>query len=77
MVGVYATVLVSLVFAGLRFILPSQGLNRKAVFKDLAHLWVGGLFGAAAASGEGWLWRAALFLTFVEVVAFFIKKPTR
>jgi hypothetical protein len=46
----YAVVIGSAVFALLRFALPSTGeIHGDDVFKDLAHLWVGGLFGAALA----------------------------
>jgi hypothetical protein len=72
--GVLAVLGVTLLLAALRFALPSRGLRREDVFKDAAHLWVGGLFGAAIASGAGWLWGAAITLTAVEVVAFLTKR---
>jgi hypothetical protein len=39
--------LVCIAFAGLRFTLPVRGLDLRDTFKDLAHVFVGGLFGAA------------------------------
>lgn len=65
-----AVVGLSAVFGVARLTLPAHGLQKRDVFKDLAHLWVGGLFGAAIASGQSLLWWAAGGLTVLEVVAF-------
>ncbi len=41
---------VSLVFAIARFIVPVEGtINHADIFKDMAHIWVGVLFGVAVA----------------------------
>lgn len=39
------------------------------LFKDLAHIFVGGLFGAAVAKNDKWLWTMAGALTVIETVA--------
>ena len=56
-------------FAALRLLLPSHGLSPQDTFKDLAHVYVGGLFGAAIGTRRKSLWAMALGLTAVEVVA--------
>ncbi len=56
-------------FAVLRFTLPSHGLNSQDIFKDLAHLFVGGMFGAFIASGKREYLLIGAALTAVEVVA--------
>lgn len=63
-----------LMFAILRFTLPVHGLNFAATFKDLAHLFVGGVFGAAIATRRKDLWAMAGALTAAEVVAFFARR---
>jgi hypothetical protein len=71
-------VFLSLVIGGLRFILPVSGQVVKAdIYKDCAHLFVGGLFGAALATGDMEYWIMAVGLTLLEVVAFVVrrKKP--
>lgn len=73
---------VCVIVAILRFVIPMPGLDLSAasVYKDAAHLFVGGLFGAAVASSLGRLkagralWLMAVALTIVEVVAFFAGK---
>lgn len=73
--------LVSLAFGIARFIVPVEGkINKKDIFKDMAHLWVGFLFGAAAFSIHASVWEAPAWwalpigLTVLEVAAFFIRK---
>lgn len=82
--------LITLAFAVLRFIVPvTGGVNQADVFKDLAHIWVGGLFGMAIIqtkfdripndSYEAYpssviLWCFAIGITIVEVVAFFVRQ---
>lgn len=68
--------LASVAVAAMRFALPPHGLNADDVFKDTAHLFVGGLFGAALVATfqsvkAKWLWILAGGLTVTEVVAFF------
>lgn len=76
MVMLMVVVFVTLVFGLLRFTLPVEGkINKKDIFKNLAHLWVGGLFGAAIALQTTWeLWVLAIGLTVLEVVAFLVRK---
>lgn len=64
-------VLVVLGFAVARIALPSHGLHPEDTFKDLAHLFVGGLFGAAIVIGwtNGQVyWWTAIGLTGVETL---------
>lgn len=76
----------TLVFGFMRFAMPSHGLNFDDVFKDVAHVFVGGLFGAYlygwACSGSWWpdappgqrlLGSLAIGLTVLEVVATLVK----
>ena len=76
-------------FGAGRILLPSHGLHGADVFKDLAHVFVGVLFGAAIVATircpvqhgrphvcpEIWLWCLALGLTAVEVFAAIFKQP--
>lgn len=56
----------------MRFSLPSHGIEQQDIFKDVSHLFVGGLFGAAICAKTKWeLWAMALGLTLLEMVAFF------
>lgn len=68
-----------------RFTIPMPGLDLSvaSVYKDFAHLFVGGLFGAAIAltACRGWkdhytirFWVLAWLLTLIEVVAFFVQR---
>lgn len=50
--------LLSLAFAVGRVVLPAPGLDGGDVFKDLAHLWVGGLIGLWA--GGRWVWNQSV-----------------
>ncbi len=54
------TILLCIIFAVLRFALPSAGLNSNDIFKDLAHIFVGTLLGAALCGVRrgGWLFGA-------------------
>ncbi len=69
-----------LVIAVLRVVIPAPGIRTDDIFKDLAHIFVGGLFGAAftshACKGEhtGYLYAMAVGLTSIEVLAFIISK---
>lgn len=83
----YVLFFVSLAFAVARFVVPVEGaINPADIFKDAAHLWVGVLFGFAAAvswvnnratidevSFETKWWSLPIALTVVEVVAFFVR----
>jgi len=89
--GTWIVLLVAIGFGVARFIVPVTGdVNHADIFKDLAHVFVGGLFGAAikgtarnrqddfpltAAFAAEWrLWAMAWGLTILEVAAFFIRK---
>ncbi len=62
-------------FAVSRFIVPVEGkLVKKDVFKDMAHLYVGFLFGAASYAGLWELWAMGGSITAVEVAAFVLRK---
>lgn len=66
---------VAVTFGVLRFVVPVEGkIDHADVFKDLAHLFVGGCFGAAIYARSEWrLWAIAVGLTVLEVVAFFVR----
>lgn len=40
------------IMAVLRFVLPAPGLDTADIYKDIAHLFVGGILGAALATRE-------------------------
>lgn len=80
---------ITMTFAFLRFVVPVSGkLNKRDVYKNLAHIWVGILLGIAIASTgvafnaagwptfdfNGWYWGLAIGLTAVEVVAFIVRR---
>lgn len=66
---------ISIVFAALRFVVPVSGkVNRADIYKDLAHIWVGVLFGVAIAECAWQFWALPIALTVVEVIAFFSRK---
>lgn len=63
-------------FATTRVFTPAQGLDLTGptIFKDIAHVFVGGLFGAAIYAKRDWLlWSLAVGLTAVEVAAAVLK----
>lgn len=77
--------LVVLVVAAARFIIPMPGLDVSlaSLFKDFAHLFVGGLFGASIAltACRGWkdhyvvrFWVLSWGLAIIEVVAFLVQR---
>jgi len=69
--------LIAVGFGVARFRVPLRGLDFRDTFKDLAHLFVGGVFGAAFAFWSAWEWWAiAVGLTLVEVVAAVVRRPT-
>ena len=47
--GTLFVLIVAISFGIVRFMVPVHGLNDADIFKDLAHIFVGGLFGAAIA----------------------------
>lgn len=58
-----------------RFIVPVAGsINKADIFKDMAHVVVGFMFGYAATKKRWQLWAIAIGLTVLEVVAFVIRK---
>ena len=78
MANYFVLVLCCLVLGVLRVLLPGHGLNQQDVFKDIAHLFVGGLYGAAFLEAGNWkFWNnkygiLAVALTVLEVGAFFL-----
>jgi nucleoside recognition membrane protein YjiH len=88
----YLVVLVLAVLIGIaRFVLPVEGrISHDDIFKDIAHLFVGGVFGAAIlathhacdiitplwlAMLKTWrLWTIAWGLTVLEVIAFIARR---
>ncbi len=80
--------LVSVVFGVLRFVVPVSGkIEQRDVYKDLAHIWVGLLFGVAIAFSlvepvirEFYVdsvhryWLLPIALTVLEVVAFIVRR---
>lgn len=70
------TILITIIFGILRFILPVSGeINKKDIFKDMAHIWVGILFGLAYGGQTSW-W-VPIGLTALEVVAFIVRKKKK
>lgn len=80
---------ITAVFGILRFTLPVEGrINKKDIYKDLAHIWIGLLFGMALATTDvvqyvdgswgldsnWWIWAMAIGITVLEVVAFVVRK---
>lgn len=61
-----------------RFLVPVEGaIAAEDIFKDMAHLVVGFMFGYAAyARNRKELWAIAVSLTMVEVAAFVLRKGT-
>lgn len=74
--GLFIVVVITLGFAVSRFLVPVSGtVEKKDIYKDLAHVFVGGLFGAAIYAWSDWsLWFLAIGLTVVELVAFFVRR---
>lgn len=91
MIDKWIILLVAIGFGIARFLVPvTGGINHADIFKDAAHLFVGGCFGAAikgsierflsgmrfwsAIRYEWKLWAIAWGLTAIEVVAFILRK---
>lgn len=65
-------IILTILFGLLRFILPSSGqINQEDIFKDLAHIYVGVLFGLGYQ--EKFYRYLAYFITILEIIAFFSK----
>ena len=77
----FVLTLLAIGFGVARFLVPVTGeLNQADVFKDVAHVFVGILFGYAGAASTVfnnkiriYAWGLALGLTTLEVVAFFLR----
>jgi hypothetical protein len=61
------------VFAIIRFQIPTHTLSSVGAYEAFAHLFVGGLFGAAMAAKKWNYFWFALALTIIEVIAFFTR----
>lgn len=82
----YFLLFISALFAVARFVVPVEGRIEPAdIFKDVAHIWVGVLFGVAGAismlrRNSEWKdykynwWVLPIGLTIIEVIAFFVRK---
>ena len=64
---------VAIAFGVARFIVPVEGIAKEDIFKDMAHLVVGGMFGYAVGKKRWELWAIAVGLTLVEVIAFIVR----
>lgn len=86
---IYVIFLITVAIGVARFIVPVSGeLNTADIYKDLAHLWVGFLFGWFAANLKIWntsridvpwsgrILLMAIGLTVLEVIAFFVCRKT-
>ncbi len=66
---------IAVVFGFLRFILPSTGqVHKEDIFKDFAHIFVGGLFGAAFVTNSAFYWYWSIGLSLLELIAFLRSK---
>ena len=73
MIGLIGCLIVTVIFGFLRFIVPVEGkINKKDVFKDLAHIWVGVLIGLAFVDERYGV--LALAITVLEVLAFQVRR---
>lgn len=72
-VKMIVVLVLSVIVGVLRFVLPSHGLQPQDIYKDMSHLFVGGLFGAAIVSKKPQLWGFAIGLTILEGVAAVIR----
>lgn len=61
---------IALVFAVVRFFMPTHPLSPSGSYEAFAHLFVGGLFGAWLASRQTYYLLLGLALSAVELVAF-------
>ncbi len=70
--GFLAVVLISAAVGATRFFIPSHPLSWAGSYEALAHLWVGGLIGAALATKEKTYWVPVVVLSAVELLAAFL-----
>ena len=63
--------LVALAMGVLRFFIPSHELSPSGSYEAFAHLFVGGLIGVWLATRKCKYLKIAIFLTLIELVAFF------
>lgn len=63
--------LVALAMAVLRFFIPTRDLSPSGSYEAFAHLFVGGLLGAWLATKKCKYLKVAVFLTVIELIAFF------
>jgi hypothetical protein len=68
----FAIVLVSAAVGATRFFILSHPLSWAGSYEALAHLWVGGLIGAALATKEHAYWFPVAVLSAVELLAAFL-----
>ena len=74
---IYVLLLITIGFGIARFIVPVEGkINKRDIFKDMAHLFVGFVFGYAANGSDWEPWALAVGLTVLEVVAFLVRKAS-
>ena len=69
----YLLALLVAVFTVVRFQIPTHALSPVGAYEAFAHLFVGGLFGAAMAAKKWNYFWFATALTVVEVIAFFTR----
>jgi hypothetical protein len=60
----------SIILGFIRFHITSEPMTTTGFYKDMAHLWVGGLYGAWAATGNRFYGFLAIPLTVLEGLAF-------
>ena len=66
---------ITIVFGVLRFTLPVTGeINKKDIFKDLAHVFVGTIIGLAIGAQSWDYGTLAILITVLEIVAFITRK---
>jgi hypothetical protein len=72
-VTVYVLVVTGMIMGMLRFLVPVSGLHSQDVYKDLAHIFMGGLGMSAFLLKDKILWGMFGLLCAVEVLAVIIR----
>ncbi len=69
--------LIAIAFSVVRFVIALNFMDEPRGYRDMAHIYVGGLFGAAFVANKEdaqWYYGLAWFMTAVEIAAFIVHK---